>query len=144
MRRRLAFLSTLAALVLVLALPGTTLGATFTYTVQQNICRSSGGNHGYGHLYYQVKLTEYGNSGANKFTFNAKVQHKNLGATRWVTEWNFGTFTRTFRSNSNTNWYSRWWSYDPNDVNWHRFKVTLKVWHSSVLLASRTLYGKTC
>lgn len=144
MRRRLAFLSTLAALVLVLALPATTLAATFTYTIQKNTCATSGGDHGYGHIYYQVKLTEYGNSGANKFTISGKLQHKKLGSSKWVTEWNPGTFTKTFKSNSKTNWYIRWWSYDPNDNNWHRFKVTLKVWHSGTLLAMKTLYGKTC
>ena len=144
MRRRLTLLSSLVALVLVLTLPGTTLAASYTYAVQENTCNSSGGDNGYGHLHYAVKMTERGNTAANKFTFSAKVQHRALGSSHWYTDWNAGTFTWTFKANSTTHYYTRWWSYDPNDYAWHRFKVVLKVWHSGILLASKTLYGKTC
>lgn len=144
MRRRLAFLSTLVALVVVLLLPATTMASSFTFDVQNNTCSVSGGDHGYGNLYFRVKLTEYGNSGANKFTFSAKAQHRNLGSSRWYTDWNAGTFVRTFTDNGATNWYTRWWSYDPNDFAFHRFKVTLKVWHGGTLLAMRTLLGADC
>lgn len=144
MRRRLTLLSSLVALVLVLALPGTTLAASYTYAVQANTCKSSGGDHGYGRLHFSVKMTEWGNTAANKFTFSAKLQHKELGESRWYTTWNAGTFTWTFGANSATNYYTRWWTYDPDDFAWHRFKVQLKVWHSGMLLASKTLYGKTC
>jgi hypothetical protein len=144
MRRRLGLLSSLIALGLILALPATTLGATYTYSIQHNTCRTSGGDHGFGHLYFEVKMTEWGNTAANKFTFSAKAQHKAIGGSRWYTDWNAGTYTRYFRANSATNWYTRWWSYHPNDFAWHRFKVVLKVWHSGILLASKTLYGKTC
>lgn len=144
MRRRLAFLSTLIALGLVMLLPATTFAASYTYDVKSNTCTASGGNNGYGHLYFKVRMTEWGNTSANKFTFSAKAQHKDLGSSRWYTGSNFGTFTWTFPDNSSTNWYQRWWSYDPPDFAWHRFKVVLKVWHGGFLLASKTLYGKTC
>jgi hypothetical protein len=144
MRRRLAFGSSILAIVLVLVLPATTLAATFTYIVQEDTCSASGGDYGYGHLYFKVKLTETGNSHANKFTFTAKAQHKNLGGTRWYTDMNFGKFTYNFPSNGATNWYSRWYSYDPGDFAWHRITVTLKVWHNSTLLAKRTVHGSRC
>jgi hypothetical protein len=144
MRRRLAFVSTLIALVLVLALPGTTLGATFTYSIQSNTCSASGGKYGYGHLYFKVQLKEYGWSGANKFTFNAKVQHRSLGSSRWVVDANDGTRTYRFTNNGANTTYARWYSYDPHDNGWHRFKVVLKVWKGTRLLAKKTVYGKTC
>ncbi len=144
MRRRLAFASTLVALLLVFALPATTLGATYTYQVKKNVCTVSGGSHGFGHLYFKVKLTEWGNSGANKFTFTAKAQHRNLGGSRWKTAYKFGTFTYNFLSNGSSYNYVRWYTYDPADFAWHRIKVVLKVWHNGSLLAKRTLYGKDC
>lgn len=145
MRRRLTFASTLIALLLMFVLPASTVtAADFTYTVKSNTCSATGGDYGYGHLYFKVKLKEWGNTGANKFTFAGKAQHKNLGGGSWVTEYNYGTFVYTFPDNSDSWYYTRWWSYDPADGNWHRLKVVLKVWHNSTLLASRTLYGKTC
>lgn len=143
MRRRLTFLSSFIALLLVMALPGTTLGASYTYSVKEDTCTTSGGNHGYGHLHFSVKMTEYSKT-ANKFTFTGKAQHRNLGSSRWTTDWNAGTFTWTFRANSANNSYTRWWTYDPDDFAWHRFKVQLKVWRSGLLLAKKTLYGDYC
>ena len=144
MRRRLAFLSTLIALALVLVLPATTMAASYTYQVKNNTCTASGGDYGWGHLYFKVKLTEWGNTGANKFTFTAKAQHKNLGGNRWYTDWNYGTDTYTFPNNGATYYYVKWYSYDPGDLAWHRIKVTMKVWHNGTLLAKKTIYGKTC
>lgn len=144
MRRRLAFASTLIALVLVFAVPGTTLGATFTYTIQSNTCSASGGDWGYGHLYFRVQLKEYGWSGANKFTFTAKAQHRALGSTRWRVDHNYGTHTYRFTNNGNNTSYARWYSFDPGDYAWHRIKVVLKVWHGTRLLAKKTVYGKRC
>jgi hypothetical protein len=143
MRRRTTLLSSLVALVIVLSLPGTTLGASYTYTIKDDTCSASGGDFGYGHLRFEVKLTEYSKT-ANKFTFNAKAQRRNLGSTRWTTDWNAGTFTWTFAANSTNNWYTRWWTYDPDDFAWHRFKVQLKVWRGGFVLAQKTLYGETC
>ena len=144
MRRRLTFFSSTIAILLVMALPATTLAADYTYKVKSNTCNASGGDNGYGHLYFKVRLTEYGNSGANKFTFSGKAQHKDLGSSRWQTGWNYGTFTWWFNDNGSNNWYDRWYSYDPPDFAWHRIKVTLKVWHNGILLAKKTLYGETC
>ena len=143
-KRSLMFLP--IVVMLALALPGTTLagGSDFTYNVQKNTCTTSGGDYGYGWQYFKVKLTEWGNSGANKFTFTGKAQHKSLGSSRWYTDWNYGTFTWWFNDDGSNNWYERWYTFDPNDFAWHRVKVTLKVWHNNILLAKRTLLGKTC
>ena len=143
MRRRLSLLSSLVALVLVLALPGATLGASYTYSIQEDTCNASGGDHGYGHLYFEVKMTEYSKS-ANKFTFTGKAQHREIGGSRWYTDWNYGTYTRYFASNSSNNWYTRWFDYDPDDYGWHRIRVVLKVWHDGLLLASKTVQGEYC
>jgi hypothetical protein len=145
MRRRLSLLSFLTALLLIFVLPAATVSAaTFTYEVRRNVCQSTGGDYGYGHLYFKVRLNEFGNSGANKFTFAAKAQHKNLGGSRWVTEYNYGTDTYTFPSNNQSYWYTMWYSYDPDDFAWHRIRVALKVWHGSTLLASRVVIVKYC
>ncbi len=145
MRRRIGFLSTFVALLLIFALPAATVSAaTFTYRVQKNTCSTSGGAHGYGKVYFKVKLTEYGNSGANKFTFSAAAQQRNLGSSRWYTVSKYGAFKYTFPSNRNSYYYIRWYSYHPGNVNWHRIKVTMKVWHSGRLLAKRTIYSKSC
>jgi hypothetical protein len=143
MHRRLTLFSSLVALALVLVLPGVTLGATYTYSIQENTCTASGGDNGYGHVHFSVKMTEY-STVANKFTFNAKLQHREVGSTRWYTDWNAGTFSWTFKANSVNNNYTRWWTYDPDDFAWHRFKVQLKVWRSGILLASKTLLGEYC
>ena len=144
MRRRLTLLSSMIALLLIFVLPASTVtAATYTYRVKSNQCSATGGNHGYGHLYFKVRLQEYSQV-ANKFTMAAKVQHRNLGSSRWRTDWNFGTFTYRFPANSANYWYARWWSYDPGDFAFHRMQVVLKVWRGSTLLASRTIYGKTC
>ena len=145
MRRRLAFLSTLTALALVLVLPTSALAANpFKYEVLSDQCTSSGGNHGYGHLYFEVKQIEYGKSGANKMTFTGVVQHRNLGSSRWRVEHRYGTSTNRF-SNTNANtWRSHWYSWHPADGHWHRIKVTLKVWHNGFLLAHKTVYGHYC
>ena len=80
MRRRLTFVSTLIALLMIFVLPASTVSAaTFEYNVRKNTCTASGGDNGYGHLFFKVKLYEWGNTGANKFTFAAKAQHKELG-----------------------------------------------------------------
>jgi hypothetical protein len=144
MRRRLTLASTTLAILLALLLPATVAAASYTYTVQKNTCTVSGGDNGYGHFYFKVKLQENGWSDANKFTFAAKAQHKELGGGRWYTSYNWGTFTWTFPDNGDNYWYSRWYTYDPPDFAWHRIKVVLKVWHNGTLLASRTLYSKTC
>ena len=144
MRRRLTLFSSVLAIMLVMILPATTLAANYTYNVKKNTCTASGGDYGYGHFYFKVRLTEWGNSGANKFTFTGKAQHKNLGSSRWYTDWNYGTFTWWFNDDGSNNWYERWYSFDPNDFAWHRVKVTLKVWHNNTLLAKRSLLGKTC
>jgi hypothetical protein len=145
MRRRLTLASTFVAILLIFVLPVSTVSAaTYTYNVKSNQCSPVGGGSGYGHMYFKVRLQEYGWSGANKFTFAGKVQHKNLGGHTWRTDWNAGTFTYYFADNDDSNWYTRWWSYDPNDLAWHRFVITLKVWHNGSPLASRTLYGKVC
>jgi hypothetical protein len=144
MRRRLGLISSFAALILVLAVPGTALGATYTYTIQKNTCTTSGGASGHGQINYQVKLTEYGWSSANKFTFTAKGQHRNVGSSRWRTEWNFGTFTYRFNNDGGNTWYSRWYKFNPGDYQWHRIKVVLKVWRGSRLLAKKTVYSRSC
>jgi hypothetical protein len=143
MRRRLGFLSTLAALVLVLALPGATLAASYTYTVTKNTCTASGGTYGYGVVHFTVKLTEYSNS-ANKFTFAGKGQRRSLGGSHWTTDYNFGTFTWHFNANSINNSYTRYFDFWPGDFAWHRIQVTLKVWHNGTLLAQKTIHGKEC
>jgi hypothetical protein len=143
MRRRLTLLSSLVALMLVLALPGTTLAASYTYTIQQNTCTASGGKFGYGQVNFTVKMTEYSKS-ANKFTFTGKGQHRNIGSSRWTNEYNFGTFTYRFEDNAISHWYSRYFRYSPADGAWHRIKVVLKVWHGGVLLAYKTVYSRSC
>ncbi len=143
MHRRLTLFSSVVALGLVLALPGVTLGSSYTYSIQENTCTTSGGDYGYGHVHFSVKMTEYSQM-ANKFTFSAKLQHKEVGGSRWYTDWSAGTFTWLFNANSVNNYYTRWWTYDPGDFAWHRFKVQLKVWRGGILLAGKTLYGKTC
>lgn len=144
MRRRLAFFSTLIALLLVLALPATTLGASYTYQVQKNTCSASGGTFGYGHMVFKVKLTEWGNTPANKFTYAAKVQHRNIGSRRWTTESTWTTFAYRFPQSSSSYWYTRWWDYDPHHFAWHRIVVQMKVWHNNSLLATRTIKGRYC
>ena len=145
MRRRLAFLSTVIALALVLVLPASALAANpFKYQILSDQCTSSAGNHGYGRLHLEVKQIEYGNSGANKMTFTASVQHRNLGSSRWRTEARFGTFTHRFANTRANNWYTRWYSWHPSDGNWHRIKVVLKVWHNGFLLAHKTVLGHYC
>lgn len=143
MRRRLTLFSSLVALMLVLALPGTTLASSYTYAIQDNTCTASGGDYGYGHLHFSVKMTEYSNS-ANKFTFTGKVQHRNLGSSRWTTDWSFGTYTYRFLAGRSNTWYTRWFDYSPGDFAWHRIKVQLKVWHNGVPLAYKTVYGDDC
>jgi aspartate/tyrosine/aromatic aminotransferase len=146
MRRRFALLWTMVVLGAALALPATTAAGSgdFSYTIKSNTCSSSGGQHGYGHIYFKVKLQEMGHSGANKFTFDAKVQHRNLGSSHWSTEWTWSRFTYTFADNGNSTWYTRWYSYDPDEYAWHRIVMTLKVWDGGYLLASRKLNGKYC
>ena len=143
MRRRLTFLSALVAWVLVLVLPGTALGATYTYVVTEDTCNASGGDYGYGELHFSVKLTEYSRV-ANKFTFAGNAQHREIGSTRWRNDWNFGTFSYWFASNGTNNNYTRWFKYHPGDFAWHRMKVVLKVWHNGTLLARKTVYGDYC
>lgn len=144
MRRRLTFVSSAVALLLVFVLPAATVSAaTYTYQVKANQCSASGGDYGYGELYFKVRLQEWSQV-ANKFTFAAKIQHKNLGGSRWYTDWNYGTFVYTFPANGSDYWYTRWWDYDPDDLAWHRIRVVLKVWRGGTLLASKVLVGKTC
>ena len=145
MRRRFALLWTMVVLGAALALPATTVaGSDFVYTTQKNTCSSSGGNWGYGHIKLQLKLQEYGYSGANKFTFDAKVQHRDLGSSHWYTEDSWARFTYTFPDNGSNYWYQRWYTYDPSEYAWHRIVMTLKVWHNGTLLASRKINGKYC
>ena len=142
--RRLSLASTMLALLLLVILPGTTAAASYTYTIKSNTCSASGGQYGYGHLYFKVRISEYGNSGANRFSYSAKVQDRALGSYRWHTDWNAGTYNYYFSDDSGSYWYQYWWSYDPGNFAFHRFKVVLKVYSGSFLLASKTLYGKTC
>jgi hypothetical protein len=143
-RKRSALLWTLAVLLLALSLPATTIAATFTYTVKANVCKPSGGDFGYGRLYFEVRLDEYGKSGANKFTFDAKVQHRNIGSRTWRTEFKWNRFAYSFPNNKASYHYTRWFSYHPADYAWHRIVVNLKVWNGGLLLAKRKLIGKSC
>ena len=145
MRRRLTFASALVAILLIFVLPASTVSAsTYYYTVKTNTCKASGGYYGYGHLAYKVQIKEYGKSGANRFSFAAIVQYQSLSGGKWRTAWNAGVKNYYFPNNSASYayWYS-WW-YDPAIIAWHRFKVTLKVYSGSFVLATKTLYGKTC
>ena len=142
--RRLGFASTVMALLLLVILPGTTAAASYNYQVKSNTCKATGGYYGYGHLFFKVQINEYGNSGANRFAFAAKVMDKDIYSSRWHTDWNAGTYNYYFPDSSSSYWYVYWWSYDPGNFAFHRFKVVLKVYDGSFLLASKTLYGKTC
>jgi hypothetical protein len=144
MRRRFTLFWTLLIIALALSLPAATMAASFTYTVKKNTCTASGGYYGYGQLYFKVRMDEYGRSGANKFTMDAKLQHRNVGGSRWRTEYKWTRDTYTFPNNSASYSYVSWYSYQPNDFAWHRIVVTLKVWNGGTLLAKQVLRGKSC
>lgn len=145
MHRRLTGLSAMIAVVLAILVAAAPVAASsFTYSVKKNTCTASGYTYDYGRVYLKVKLQESGYSGANKFTVDSWAQHRTVNTSGWYNEYHWNRATYTFPNNSTTYYYvsTRW--YDPADYAWHRIKMGLKVWHNGSLLASRTIYSKSC
>lgn len=145
MHRRLTGLTAMMVVFLaVLVAAAPVAASSFSYTVKINTCHSSGYTYGYGEVYYRVRLLESGYSGANKFTVDSWVQHRTINTSSWHTEYTWNRATYTFPNNSTSYYYvsTRW--YDPADYAWHRIKMGLKVWHNGSVLASRTVYSKSC
>jgi hypothetical protein len=141
--RRLTWV--LPILALLLALPGSTLAAAdFDFTILRDVCRANGGDFSRGHQVLKVRVDEYGPSGANKFTLDAKVLHRKVSGGKWTTEYTWDRFKVTFANDANSYFHARWFSYDPKDKALHRIVVVIRVWHNTRLLASKTLTGTTC
>lgn len=145
MRKRLAMLWLPCALLLALALPGPALAAPkFGYTIEQDVCTAGAGKFGFGHGVVRVRVAEFGNSGANRFTYLARVWHRNLHGTDWSAEYAWPNYERTFPDNGESYWSSRGFSYDPKHNTYHRIVVRVRAWHNDTLLFSQAVYGAIC
>jgi hypothetical protein len=144
-RLSLLWLPCALAFALVLALPYSALTASkFSVTVERDVCQSGAGKYGYGHGQLRVRVIEYGKSGANKFTYLARVWHRGLHRTEWSKEYVWPRSDMAFPNNRASYWNSRSFSYDPKHDAYHRIVVIVRAWHNDELLFSRSVYGAIC
>ena len=145
MPKHLAQVWLLCALTIALALPTQTLAASsFSYTIERNTCVPGAGKYGFGHGLLRVRIIEYGRSGANRFTFVAQVWHRGLHLTDWTKEFSWNTNETTFPNDRASYWNSRSFTYDPKHDAYHRIVATVRVWHNSERLFSKTVFGAIC
>jgi hypothetical protein len=139
----MALLSSLVALALAIALPGSALASSLAYTIKVHDCAAAN-EQGWGYVYMQVKLTEFGSSGANKLTLAGWAQHRAASAASWRNAYYMGTFTSTFKDDGANHSFTRWFEHHPADYARHRIKAVLKAWHGATVLFSRTIYSEAC
>lgn len=134
----------LLALVLVAPGPASAAPSDFTFEVLRNRCTTTGGDFHHGEVLLKVRVTENGQSGANKFTLAAVGQHYVARTNTWRDEYPFDSVKVTFQNDANSYRHTRWYAYDPNDKHTHRIVVVIKVWHNRTVLASKTITSKSC
>ena len=135
----------LALATLALALPTHALAASdFKFYVLQNVCQANGGDFDKGHHRLKVRVEEQGQSGANKFTLDAKVMHRKVNGGEWTREFSWDRFRVTFPDDEDSYFHVRWFSYDPKHKGLHKIVIVVRVWHDRTLLASRTISGTAC
>lgn len=145
MRRRLTFASALVAILLIFVLPASTVSAVgFTYNITKSTCTASGGSHGHGHLYMKTRVTEWGRSGASRFTVKVTVQVRPINGTVWHTDKAWPLYTYRFPNDADSYWLTSSYDYDPDNRGRHMMQMYVKIWGGSTLLAVRMLRGKTC
>jgi hypothetical protein len=138
MRKRLMLFATLVLTIVALALPSTAAAASpYTYVVLENSCSGDEPE-------ITVKMIKPAGYHPDKFTIDARGQHRNIGATRW---WNESA--RTHFQVWVPNQYAKWsWkkslSWNPPDSQWHRIKVTMRVWRNGSIIAYKTINSVAC
>jgi hypothetical protein len=145
MRRRLTLASALMAILLVFVLPASTVSAaTFTYNITKDICTASGGSHGYGHIVMKTRVTEWGRSGANRFTVKVTVQLRHGTSSVWHAVKSWPLYTWRFPNDEDDYWLTSSYDYDPKASGSHMMQMDVKIWGGSTLLGLRSLKGKIC
>jgi hypothetical protein len=143
--RRHSFLLLLLVASLALCLPTQALAASdFKFSVLQDVCQANGGDFDHGHHRLKVRVEEQGQSGANKFTLDAKVLHRKVSGGEWTTEFRWDRFKVIFPNDNDNYFHVRWFSYDPKHKGLHKIVVVIRVWHDKQVLASRTINGTAC
>jgi hypothetical protein len=145
MRKRLAAQVLPCALLALLLLPATASAApSFGTTVPTNTCVAGAGKYGFGLGVLRVRVTEYGRSGANRFTFRGQVWHLPIHGTKWTKEYEWPIFEETFPNDSASYWALRKFAYAPNHNAYHKIVVRVSAWHNAKLLYSKKVMGATC
>ena len=140
MRRRLALLWTPLVIALALALPASTAAASpYSYKVLANYCYAEG------NVYIKIKMIKpEGWFSADRFTMDAKAQHKNIGGSTWSNEYYYARQSTNVPNTYSKVTWTRWFSYDPSDHHWHRIVVKLRVWNGSTVIAQSTVRSVAC
>jgi len=139
MAKRLVFLWTLAVVALEIVLPASTMAATgYTFTKVDQHCYGSQGQD----VYLRVRLTAAGSTTANKLTINAKSQYFSGG--KWRNSYTWKQNKTTFTPNGSSHSIDYSYTHEGNNTyNW-RIVATLRAWHGTQQLASKTLTSLAC
>jgi hypothetical protein len=148
MRRRLMLLWTPAVLAIALILPATTAaGSPFTWETLKNTCSNNYGYYGYGKSVLNVRLYEWGKSGAAQFRVRAWAQEKYGGSWHNIYSWSW--IYSTFFGNDNSSNYAQHkfvyqWGSD------HAYYLSRLKWRGEWLnssgntIAYKNLNGQAC
>lgn len=135
----------LSLVLLAVAVPTPTHAAgSFSTTVERNTCVAGAGKYGFGQGVLRVRVTEFGKSGANRFTFLGQVWHRRLRGTEWKLEYQWRQYQTTFPDDGNSYWNSRQFAYAPDHNAYHKLAVRVQAWHDNTLLYTKRIVGAMC
>lgn len=140
MRKRFALLWTPVVLALALALPASTAaGSAYGYRVLSNYCYAEG------NVYFKVKMIKpEGSFSADRFTMDARAQHRNIGGSQWSNEYYYARQSANVPNTTSKVTWTRWFSYANPEHHWHRIVVKLRVWNGPNVIAQSTVRSVAC
>lgn len=137
MKKQLALLWTPLVLALAMALPASTTAATgVTFSIVSQHCSGSSG------VYFRVKVQSSGSSTANKLTVKSKSQYKS--GTKWHTYYQFALDQNSFTPDGHAHQADYSYTHDGMPQYEWRIVSTLKAYHGSTVLASKTFKSHAC
>ncbi|MEA2678193.1 MAG: hypothetical protein QOJ81_2334 [Chloroflexota bacterium] len=145
MRNRFAVLLLPAALLLLLLMPAQAIAApSFSVTVERDTCVAGAGKYHFGQGVLRVRIIEYNQSGASRFTFTAQVWHLPLHSSTWSKEYQWPLYETSFPDNNQSYYNSRQYAYAPDHNAYHKIVVRVRALHGNTVLYSKLIQGKTC
>jgi hypothetical protein len=147
MRRRFAFVWTLLAICVALALPASTVaGSRYRAVALWDECTTTGGLHGFGYAEQTIRATEMRRSGVNYFKFSTQAER--LVAGRWTPVGGpMVEFSDRFPNSRASNSYTlfRHWDFDANSqFSYQRLVTKVQFRSDGGLIRTRTVIGTSC